>query len=111
MPDQPSSGDPRHHPAFADISTFLHLPWVHDAEGIRAAAPDFAIIGAPFDVAVTHRPGARFGPRAIRAASYLTAWSLNHLGLGIEPMEYLKGIDTGDAVCVPGHIERSHDAI
>jgi agmatinase len=30
---------------------------------------DIGIIGAPFDTAVTYRPGARFGPRAIRAAS------------------------------------------
>ncbi|KAL4987621.1 arginase family-domain-containing protein [Aspergillus falconensis] len=30
---------------------------------------DIAIIGAPFDTAVSYRPGARFGPRAIRAAS------------------------------------------
>ncbi|RDW74687.1 agmatinase [Aspergillus mulundensis] len=30
---------------------------------------DIAVIGAPFDTAVSYRPGARFGPRAIRAAS------------------------------------------
>ncbi len=103
--------DPRLHPAYSDISTFLHLPWVAEPGAIAAAQPDFAIVGAPFDVAVTHRPGARFGPRAIRNASNLTQWSLNHLGLGIEPMSFLKGIDAGDAACIPGDIERSHDAI
>ncbi|MCL4232816.1 MAG: agmatinase [Dehalococcoidia bacterium] len=103
--------DPRLHPAYSDISTFLHLPWVSEPGAIAAEKPDFAIIGAPFDVAVTHRPGARFGPRAIRNASNLTQWSLNHLGLGIEPMQYLKGIDAGDAACIPADIERSHDAI
>ncbi|MBI2764388.1 MAG: agmatinase [Chloroflexi bacterium] len=105
------STDPRLHPAYADISTFLHLPWVHEPEAIRAAAPDIAIVGAPFDVAVTHRPGARFGPRAIRAAGNLTQWSLNHLGLGVEPFKHLTAIDAGDAACIPGDIPRSHDAI
>lgn len=105
------TSDPRLHPAYSDISTFLHLPWVHEAAAIAAASPDIAILGAPFDVAVTHRPGARFGPRAIRAASYLTQWSLNHLGLAIQPFDYLRGIDAGDALCIPGTIERSHDAI
>ncbi len=103
--------DPRLHPAYSDISTFLHLPWVSEAEAMAAAAPDFAIIGAPFDVAVTHRPGARFGPRAIRAAGYLTQWSLHHLGFQIQPFRFLSGIDAGDALCIPGDIERSHQAI
>ncbi len=110
MTDGPAP-DPRLHPAYSDISTFLHLPWVHEPAAIAAAKPDFAIIGAPFDVAVTHRPGARFGPRAIRGAGYLTMWSFHHLGLGIEPFKYLSGIDAGDALCIPGTIERSHDAI
>ncbi|MEX2080226.1 MAG: agmatinase [Dehalococcoidia bacterium] len=103
--------DPRLHPAFSDISTFLHLPWVADPAGMAEAAPDFAIVGAPFDVAVTHRPGARFGPRAIRAASYLTHWSFNHLGFDIQPFHHLSGIDTGDAFCPPGAIEPAHDGI
>ena len=103
--------DTRGQPAYADISTFLHLPWVSGLPGIMAAKPDIAIVGAPFDVAVTHRPGARFGPRAIRAASNLTIGAFNHLGFGIEPFEYLNGIDNGDAYCPPGDIEASHEGI
>jgi agmatinase len=103
--------DTRGQPAYADISTFLHLPWVSGAPAIREAKPDIAIVGAPFDVAVTHRPGARFGPRAIRAASNLTIGAFNHLGFGIEPFEYLAGIDAGDAYCPPGDIGASHDGI
>ncbi|MCJ1235313.1 hypothetical protein MMC14_003280 [Varicellaria rhodocarpa] len=53
---------------FSGISTFAHLPHVK-----CLTAPDvpfdIGIIGAPFDTAVSYRPGARFGPRAIRAAS------------------------------------------
>ena len=49
---------------------------------------DVAIVGAPFDDAVSHRPGARFGPRAIREAQY-TSGSIHSLQLGVEPFEVL----------------------
>lgn len=101
----------RGHPAYSDISTFLHLPWISEPAAITAAAPDVAVVGAPFDVAVTHRPGARFGPRAIRAASNLTVGSFHHLGFRVQPFDYLTGIDAGDALCVPGDLERGHDGI
>ena len=51
--------------------------------------PDVAIVGAPFDDAVSHRPGARFGPRAIRQASY-HAGAINSLQLDIEPYDWLE---------------------
>ena len=56
-------------PTYVGPATFMNLPWMTDPEAIRAAAVDVAIVGAPFDDAVTYRPGARFGPRAIRQAS------------------------------------------
>ncbi|KAI9764172.1 MAG: hypothetical protein M1840_008654 [Geoglossum simile] len=53
---------------FSGVSTFAHQRHVkclvHPEERF-----DIGIVGAPFDTAVTYRPGARFGPRAIRAAS------------------------------------------
>ncbi|KAI4748448.1 Arginase/deacetylase [Aureobasidium sp. EXF-12298] len=53
---------------FGGISTFAHLP--HHKCLTNPQTPfDIGIIGAPFDTAVSYRPGARFGPRAIRAAS------------------------------------------
>ncbi|KAI9802619.1 MAG: hypothetical protein M1833_001693 [Piccolia ochrophora] len=53
---------------FVGISTFAHLPHVKCLT--RPDEPfDIGIIGAPFDTATSYRPGARFGPRAIRAAS------------------------------------------
>ncbi|GAM82116.1 hypothetical protein ANO11243_000950 [Dothideomycetidae sp. 11243] len=54
--------------AFSGISTFAHLPHVKCLTD-PSKQYDIGIIGAPFDTAVTYRPGARFGPRAIRAAS------------------------------------------
>ncbi|KAL8816527.1 MAG: hypothetical protein Q9223_004476 [Gallowayella weberi] len=53
---------------FSGISTFAHLKYVKCLSN-RNVPFDIGIIGAPFDTAVSYRPGARFGPRAIRAAS------------------------------------------
>ena len=69
-----------------------------------------AIVGAPFDDAVSHRPGARFGPRAIREAQY-TSGSIHSLQLGIEPFEVLDVVDAGDANIVPAWIDRAHALI
>ncbi|KAK9427622.1 putative agmatinase 2 [Lipomyces doorenjongii] len=54
--------------AFSGISSFAHLTPVKCLVDPDQRY-DIAIVGAPFDTAVTYRPGARFGPRAIRAAS------------------------------------------
>ncbi|KAI0907532.1 agmatinase [Ustulina deusta] len=54
--------------AFSGISTFAHLKHVKCLT-TPSELFDIAILGAPFDTAVSYRPGARFGPRAIRAAS------------------------------------------
>ncbi|KAI9713888.1 MAG: hypothetical protein M1820_000618 [Bogoriella megaspora] len=53
---------------FSGISTFAHLPHARCLSHPEASY-DIAILGAPFDTAVSYRPGARFGPRAIRSAS------------------------------------------
>ncbi|KAK5134978.1 hypothetical protein LTR08_005930 [Meristemomyces frigidus] len=53
---------------FTGISTFAHLPHARCLQHPETPY-DIAILGAPFDTAVSYRPGARFGPKAIRAAS------------------------------------------
>ncbi|KAG8626008.1 hypothetical protein KVT40_006409 [Elsinoe batatas] len=53
---------------FSGISTFAHLPHVRCLTS-PSTPYDIAILGAPFDTAVSYRPGARFGPRAIRSSS------------------------------------------
>ena len=69
-----------------------------------------AIVGAPFDDAVTHRSGARFGPRAIREAQY-TAGSIYSLQVDIDPYDHLTVVDAGDANIIPSWIERGHAMI
>ena len=97
-------------PTYVGPTTFMNLPWITDPAELRARAVDVAIVGAPFDDAVSHRSGARFGPRAIREAQY-TSGSVNSLQLGIEPFEVLTVVDAGDANVVPAWIERGHAVI
>jgi agmatinase len=97
-------------PTYVGPLSFMKLPWVTEPAELRRRAADVAIIGAPFDDAVTHRPGARFGPRAIRAAQY-TSGSINSLQLDVEPFEVLEVVDAGDANIVPAWIDRAHAMI
>lgn len=97
-------------PAYVGRTSFQKLPELIDAEALRARRPDVAIVGAPLDDGTSHRPGARFGPRAIRAATY-HAGTPNSLQLGIEPFEWLDVVDTGDAPVVPGNLARGHAVI
>jgi agmatinase len=97
-------------PAFVGIPTFLHTPQLHTPEDLQRERPHVCIVGAPTDTAVTHRPGARFGPRAIRAASNLRRVA-HHLDLHVQPFKLLRVFDYGDANVVPGDIERTNEAI
>jgi agmatinase len=97
-------------PSYVGPATFSKLPWVTDPAELRAREVDVAIVGAPFDDMVSHRPGARFGPRSIREAQYTTG-SINSLQLGVEPFEHLTVVDAGDANIVPAFWERAHAMI
>ncbi len=97
-------------PTYVGSASFMKLPWVTDPAELRRREVDVAIIGAPFDDAVSHRPGARFGPRAIREAQY-TSGSINSLQLDVEPFEILNVVDGGDANIVPAWIDRAHALI
>ncbi|MCX8250298.1 MAG: agmatinase [Dehalococcoidia bacterium] len=100
------------HPAFVGLPTYLHLPFARDAAELKSSDADIAILGAPVDMGVVYRPGTRFGPRAIRDASYFTASrTLYHLGLDVDPLEFLKVVDFGDANCPPSDLQLSHDAV
>jgi agmatinase len=97
-------------PTYVGPASFMKLPWITDPAELRRRKVDVAIIGAPFDDAVSHRPGARFGPRAIREAQY-TSGSIHSLQLDIDPFEVLTVVDAGDANLTPAWIERGHAMI
>lgn len=75
--------------AFAGATSFLRRRYTRDLRG------DLAITGVPFDQAVTHRPGTRFGPRALREASTLQAFDAPY-GWGYDPFTELAIADYGD---------------
>jgi agmatinase len=87
---------------FGGISTFAHLP--HHKCLTNPQTPfDIGIIGAPFDTAVSYRPGARFGPRAIRAASgRQTALRGYNPRAGLNPYtNWAHVVDCGDIPITP----------
>lgn len=75
---------------FAGVQSFLRRKLTKSLSGV-----DIAITGIPFDQAVTHRSGARFGPRALREASTLMAGDPPY-GWGFSPLEEFAVVDTGD---------------
>jgi len=89
-------------PTFAIRPSFLGIDRSDPAAAICVA-------GIPYDLGTSNRPGARFGPRAVRVANYQPpTW---HLDLQIAPFEVLKVIDYGDAACYPGLSDPAHAAI
>ena len=102
----------------------LNLPFVgHCTFGKRppcldlaALDADVAILGAPFDMGTQYRPGARFGPRAIREAS--TLFSFGHGGAYDHeddalylPMDQVRIVDVGDADMIHTDSAASHENI
>ncbi len=75
--------------------SFCRRPYSRDLAGV-----DVAVVGVPFDGAVTNRPGARLGPRAIRAASTQLA-ELDSYAFGLNPFHQLSTIDFGDLTLNP----------
>lgn len=78
-------------PRFTGIPTFMRLPVAERLEEV-----DIGLIGVPFDLGVTNRPGARHGPREIRNQSSLMGFR-NHQS-GIMPFDLCRVADLGDVV-------------
>ncbi len=77
-------------PTYAGITSFMRRRYSRDLRGV-----DLVVSGVPFDTATSNRPGSRFGPRAIRAASIQSAWA-RHFPWEFDPFEVLACIDYGD---------------
>jgi agmatinase len=94
-------------PDYAGLLTFGGLPYTEDPAELAGA--DAAIVGAPMDELTSDAPGARFGPRAIRAAGCAAG---PHLEAGVDALgRDLRVIDFGDAPILPADPVRSHRAI
>ena len=73
--------------AFGGATSFLRRSYTKDLTGV-----DLAFTGVPFDQAVTHRTGTRFGPRAIREASALQPFDPPY-GWGFSPLDDFSIVD------------------
>src|SRR5215470_15634900 len=79
---------------FAGISTLLDLPYRPEAPDLPDfAGLDIALVGVPMDLGVTNRPGARFGPRAVRDVERIGPY--NH-ALAVAPQAECGAADIGD---------------
>ncbi|OYV00993.1 MAG: agmatinase, partial [Burkholderiales bacterium PBB5] len=85
--NQPLSGNAM--PRFGGIATMMRLPLATSPEGLNAG-----FIGVPLDIGTSHRPGARFGPRQIRAESALLR--PYNMATGAAPFDALQVADLGD---------------
>ena len=92
-------------PRFAGPATFARLPELRDV-----ARCDVAVLGIPFDGGTSYRPGARFGPGAIRQASRHLRTQY-HPDYDTEPFATLQVADAGDVACNPFNIEEAVNAV
>jgi len=96
-----------HQPAFAGINTFMKAPYCEDIRNVGDY--EAAFVGIPFDTGTTYRPGARFGPQAVRQISALyDGFSVDG---AVDIQEELDLCDAGDIFVIPGNIEKTFDQV
>jgi len=93
--------------SYAGPLSFLRCPYTRELSGV-----DLAVLGIPFDLATTNRPGARFGPRALREQSVF----VGEYPWGVWPWEFdlrerFSVIDYGDVDFNVGYSERMIDEV
>lgn len=91
-------------PRWAGLGTFARLPRLDEVS--RA---DVVVAGIPFDSGVSYRPGARFGPNAVREASRLIR-PFNP-AQGVSPFAQVQVADAGDIVGNPFDIVEAMEAV
>jgi guanidinobutyrase len=96
--NQPLSGNER--PRFAGLATMMRLPVAASGQGL-----DAAFIGVPLDIGTSNRPGARFGPRQMRAESALLR--PYNMATGAAPFDTLQVADLGDVPVNTYSLEKS----
>jgi agmatinase len=83
-------GPDRRKPPYSGLSSLLDAPYRPEAD---LSGLDIALVGVPMDLGVTNRPGARFGPRAVRTIERIGPY--NH-ALGVTPLGECRAADIGD---------------
>jgi agmatinase len=101
----PMRGPGSPEPTFSGALSFMRRRYSKDVAGA-----DLVIWGVPFDCAVTMRPGCRFGPAAIRAASAQFCGDPQYPAM-VDPFERLAAVDYGDCVIDHSLPMQAHAAI
>ena len=97
--------DGRQVPRFAGSGSFARLPEID-----RVPDYDVALLGVPFDAGTSYRPGARFGPMAVRQASR-TLRPGHHVELDSTPFDEIQVVDAGDIAVTPFSIDDAMEQI
>lgn len=87
--------------------SFGRRRYTRDLEGV-----DIAVVGVPFDAGTVNRPGARFGPRAIREQSSVVGcypWGVYPWGFNV--FDRCEVVDYSDVAFVAGYPDRMVDAV
>lgn len=92
-------------PTYAGALSFMRRKFTKSLKGV-----DVAVLGIPFDAAVSNRPGARFGPQAIRRASAMFDNDPQY-PFGIDLFEQMAVIDYGDVLLDYGNHAKTPAAI
>ena len=92
-------------PVYSGALSFMRRKYTKDLTGV-----DIAVTGVPLDTATTNRPGARFGPAGVRAASVHLSWG-PPAPWGFDPFDRLAFIDYGDCAWDHGRPETIPQAI
>jgi len=90
---------------YSGALSFMRRKYTRDLSGV-----DYAVTGIPYDLATSNRPGTRFGPAAVRAASAHLAWG-PPWPWGFDPCDRLAVIDYGDCSFDYGRPEGIPDEI
>jgi agmatinase len=90
---------------YAGALSFMRRKYTRELAGV-----DVAVTGIPFDQAVSHRPGTRFGPEAMRKASAENAWGPFWPWM-FDPFNTLAVIDYGDCFFDWGRKEKFPDTL
>ncbi|MCV7346564.1 agmatinase [Mycolicibacterium rhodesiae] len=102
MPETPVGATPSTQvPRYAGKGTFARIADIHEV-----AEYDIAVVGLPFDGGTSYRPGARFGPMAVRQAAR-TLRPGYHVEFGIAPLEQVQIVDAGDVTITPFDIPQA----
>ena len=91
-------------PRFGGPATMMRLPSKENAEGL-----DVCFVGVPFDIGTSNRPGARFGPRQIRAESALIR--PYNMATRAAPFDSLSVADIGDVAINTFNMHKSLEII